>query len=59
MEAGYSHIDTATVIGNEKVIGAALQECFALGKKREDVFITTKLWHMGFGDVNKTINTSL
>jgi len=51
MEAGYTHIDTATVYNNEEIIGEALAECFAKGKKREDIFVTTKLWHSGYGDV--------
>ncbi|KAJ3631249.1 hypothetical protein MTP99_012390 [Tenebrio molitor] len=43
-EAGYRHIDTASVYHNEKVIGNVLKQCFASGKlKREDIFITTKL----------------
>jgi alcohol dehydrogenase (NADP+) len=44
--AGYRHIDTAAVYGNEKDIGEALQEVFAEGTiLREDVFITSKLWN--------------
>lgn len=44
--AGYRHIDTAAVYGNEKDIGEALQEVFAEGNiLREDVFITSKLWN--------------
>jgi diketogulonate reductase-like aldo/keto reductase len=44
MEAGYVHIDTAAMYGNEEQVGEALQECFKQGKKREDVYITTKLF---------------
>src|SRR5690554_5901906 len=44
--AGYRHIDTAATYGNEEVIGEALAEVFAEGNiKREDVFITSKLWN--------------
>ncbi len=44
--AGYRHIDTAAVYGNEKDIGEALQEVFAEGKiNREEVWITSKLWN--------------
>ncbi|RFN58489.1 aldo/keto reductase [Marixanthomonas ophiurae] len=44
--AGYRHIDTAAVYGNEEVIGEALAEVFAEGNiLREDVFITSKLWN--------------
>jgi diketogulonate reductase-like aldo/keto reductase len=44
MDAGYVHIDTAAMYGNEAEIGEALQKCFAKGKKREDVYIVTKLF---------------
>jgi diketogulonate reductase-like aldo/keto reductase len=40
LEAGYRHIDTATMYGNEKDVATGLK---ASGVKREDVFITTKL----------------
>lgn len=44
--AGYRHIDTAAVYGNEEVIGEALSEVFAEGNiLREDVFVTSKLWN--------------
>ena len=39
LEAGYRHLDTATVYGNEREVGRALAES---GVPREDVFITTK-----------------
>jgi len=42
---GYRHIDCAKLYGNEEEIGQALKECFAAGIKREDLFITCKLWH--------------
>ncbi|KAJ4457972.1 putative Aldose reductase A [Paratrimastix pyriformis] len=46
IDAGYRHIDTAYAYGNEAAIGEALQEVFAEGKiRREDLFITTKLWN--------------
>lgn len=44
IDHGYRHIDTASIYNNEEAIGEALQECFAAGIKREDLFITTKLW---------------
>jgi alcohol dehydrogenase (NADP+) len=44
--AGYRHIDTAAVYGNESEIGEALSEVFAEGTiLREDVRITSKLWN--------------
>ena len=51
MNVGYAHIDTATVYKNEEVVGEALEECFSLGKKREDVYVVTKLAHSDYGNV--------
>jgi len=39
LEAGYRHIDTATMYRNERSVGAALARS---GLRREDVFVTTK-----------------
>ena len=39
LEAGYRHLDTATVYGNEAEVGRGLAES---GVPREDVFVTTK-----------------
>lgn len=41
LEAGYRMIDTASAYMNEKEAGAAIRES---GLKREDIFVTTKLW---------------
>jgi 2,5-diketo-D-gluconate reductase A len=41
LEAGYRHIDTAQVYGNEESVGRALRES---GVRREEVFITTKFY---------------
>jgi 2,5-diketo-D-gluconate reductase A len=40
--AGYRHIDTAAAYRNEAGVGAAIA---AFGVRREDVFVTTKLWN--------------
>ena len=39
---GYRHIDTAAMYENEASVGAAIA---ASGVKRNDLFITTKVWH--------------
>lgn len=41
INAGYRLIDTASAYGNEKAVGNAIKKS---GIKREDLFITTKLW---------------
>lgn len=40
LEAGYRHIDTAQMYGNEKEVGQAVGDC---GLDRSDVFVTSKL----------------
>lgn len=48
LENGYKHIDCAAVYGNEAEVGDAFAEVFKNGKvKREDVWITSKLWKGG------------
>lgn len=40
VDAGYRHVDTAYVYGNEDAVGRAVKDC---GVAREELFITTKL----------------
>ncbi|MDR0609212.1 MAG: aldo/keto reductase [Planctomycetaceae bacterium] len=42
IENGYRHIDTAAAYENEKGVGQAIRSC---GVKREDIFVTSKLWN--------------
>src|SRR5271155_3661861 len=45
-EVGFRHLDTAERYRNEAQVGAALKELFADGTvRREDLFVTTKLWN--------------
>jgi len=46
LEAGYRHIDTAAVYGNEVGVGRAIA---ASGIPRDELFITTKLWNSDQG----------
>ena len=50
---GYRHIDCASVYRNEHQIGVALREVMEGGIKREDLWITSKVWNdmHGEGDV--------
>lgn len=42
LAAGYRHIDTAQMYENEEAVGEAIKES---GIPREELFITTKVWH--------------
>ena len=42
VEAGYRHIDTAAVYGNEASVGEGIRTC---GIPREQLFVTSKLWN--------------
>ncbi len=42
---GYRHFDCASVYGNEPQIGCALRRVMAGGIRREELWITSKLWN--------------
>lgn len=42
LEIGYRHFDTAQIYKNEKEVGDAI---YSSGIDREDIFLTTKVWH--------------
>jgi len=56
LEAGYRHIDTATMYGNEAEVGRALRDS---GVPRDEVFVTTKLPPERAGKASATLDASL
>jgi diketogulonate reductase-like aldo/keto reductase len=56
LEAGYRHIDTASMYGNEESVGAAIHKS---GIPREQIFVTTKLWNSDHGNPERALETSL
>jgi diketogulonate reductase-like aldo/keto reductase len=46
LEAGYRHIDTAAIYGNEAEVGSAIRDS---GISRSELFIVTKLWNADQG----------
>jgi len=46
LEAGYIHIDTASLYKNEESVGNAIRET---GIDRQEIFVTTKLWNSDQG----------
>lgn len=47
---GYRHFDCAAVYGNEHLIGESLQEIMRGGVKREELWVTSKLWNDKHGE---------
>jgi diketogulonate reductase-like aldo/keto reductase len=60
-EVGYRHFDCASVYGNERQVGAALETVRQGGVRREELWIVSKLWNdkHGEGDVLKSCRQSL
>jgi diketogulonate reductase-like aldo/keto reductase len=58
IKLGYRHIDTAQVYDNEREVGDGLR---ASGVKRDDVFVTTKVWttHFAPNDLERSTKESL
>lgn len=58
LQSGYRHIDTAAAYFNEEEVGQAVRES---GIKREEIFVTSKLWLQDYGyeAAKKGIDTSL
>jgi diketogulonate reductase-like aldo/keto reductase len=56
LNAGYRHIDTAAMYGNEESVGAAIRKSAV---PRENIFVTTKLWNSDHGNPERALDTSL
>lgn len=58
LEIGYRHIDTAQIYRNERDVGAAIKNS---GVKRDEIFVTTKVWIDKFadGDLQRSAERSL
>ncbi|GAA5915582.1 hypothetical protein JCM6882_006379 [Rhodosporidiobolus microsporus] len=56
LKAGYRHIDGAWIYGNLKEVGEGLRSS---GVKREDVFITSKLWCTQHRKVEEAVKENL
>ncbi|HJZ22178.1 MAG TPA: aldo/keto reductase [Bradyrhizobium sp.] len=58
LKLGYRHIDTAQVYENEREVGEGLR---ASGVKRDEVFVTTKVWtnHFAPNDLERSVKESL
>ncbi|KAG2259336.1 hypothetical protein Bca52824_078630 [Brassica carinata] len=60
IKIGYRHLDCAADYKNEAEVGEALTEAFKEGLvKREDLFVTTKLWNSDHGHVIEACKDSL
>ncbi len=58
LSAGYRHIDTAEMYGNEKEVGEGIKNS---GVERGDIFVATKVWsnHLSHKDVLRVADDSL
>ncbi|HXY39449.1 MAG TPA: aldo/keto reductase [Vicinamibacteria bacterium] len=49
-EVGYRHFDCASVYGNEAEIGRALRDVLRSGVRRQELWVTSKLWNDKHGE---------
>lgn len=58
LDAGYRHVDTAQIYGNEAEVGDVLADS---GIARDEIFLTTKVWYDRLvpGDLEKSVDESL
>lgn len=58
-ELGFRHFDCAEVYGNEREIGESLQAVLGSGIKREDLWVTGKVWNNHHDDAIAACENSL
>jgi alcohol dehydrogenase (NADP+) len=59
-KVGYRHIDTASITGNEKEVGQAMNNAISTGGlHRDELFVTTKMWHNQYADPEAALKKSL
>ncbi len=58
LDAGYRHIDTAKLYGNEEAVGAAVR---GSGLDRDEVFVTSKVWNddHGYDDTRRAFDATM
>jgi alcohol dehydrogenase (NADP+) len=49
---GYRHFDCASVYGNEPLVGRSLEAILRSGVRREDLWVTSKLWNDRHGEAD-------
>jgi len=59
VRSGYRHVDCASVYGNEAEIGGSFAKLFAEGLRREDLWVTSKVWNDCHDDVIGSCQRSL
>ncbi len=56
---GYRHFDCASVYGNEHLIGESFRAILKGGVKRQDLWVTSKVWNDKHGAVRESCEQSL
>lgn len=56
LKQGYRHIDCAAIYRNENEVGAGIKKS---GVKRDEIFLTGKLWNTKHRDVEAALDKSL
>jgi alcohol dehydrogenase (NADP+) len=59
LEGGYRHLDCASVYGNEREIGSVLRDARSRDLRREELWVTSKVWNDRHDDVAGSCEQSL